>query len=125
MQLPDSQMISQFLDSFGRAERTLTCSCEVTKDSSVAQALHLNNGQTLNDKLRDPKSVLSRWIDEKATNAEIVDRIFLLALSRKPAEMERIKILKVLAEAGSNARRETLEDTMWALLTGREFLFNR
>jgi hypothetical protein len=128
MQLPDSQMISQFLDAFGRAERTLTCSCEITKDSSVAQALHLNNGQTLNDKLRDPKSVLSKWLESKTSDTEIVDRIFLLSLARKPANAERTKILKVLAEAGkagSAARREALEDTLWAVLTGREFLFNR
>ena len=41
-----------FLDSFGRPERGQTCSCERQQDSTVGQALHLNNGQTLNDKLR-------------------------------------------------------------------------
>jgi len=128
MQLPDSQMISQFLDAFGRAERTLTCSCEITKDSSVAQALHLNNGQTLNDKLRDPKSVIAGWIKDGRRDREIVEMIFLLALSRVPEDAERVKIMKVLAEAakgGANTRREALEDTLWAVLSGREFLFNR
>jgi hypothetical protein len=36
VQLPDSQLVSQFLDAFGRAERTVTCSCEVTKDATVS-----------------------------------------------------------------------------------------
>ena len=128
MQIPDAQVISQFLDAFGRAERTLTCSCEITKDSSVAQALHLNNGQTLNDKLRDKSSLVSKWLIDKMTDAEALDRLFLMALARKPSEAEKKKILAELAEAGKlgpQARREALEDTVWAVLTGREFLFNR
>jgi len=128
MQIPDAQVISQFLDAFGRAERTLTCSCEITKDSSVAQALHLNNGQTLNDKLRDKSSLVSKWLIDKMTDAEALDRLFLRALARKPSEAEKKKILAELAEAGKlgpQARREALEDTVWAVLTGREFLFNR
>ena len=28
MQLPDSQLVSRFLDAFGRPERVQTCSCE-------------------------------------------------------------------------------------------------
>ena len=53
VQVPDSLTTSRFLDAFGRAERIQTCSCERTADASVTQALHLNNGYTLNDKLRE------------------------------------------------------------------------
>ena len=74
LQLPDSLVVSQFLDAFGRAERGQTCSCERTADSSVGQALHLNNGQTLNDKLRDPKSVIGEWVKEKITDEEAIRR---------------------------------------------------
>ena len=52
LQLPDSQLVSPFLDAFGQPERLQTCACERQQDSSVGQALHLNNGRTLNDKLR-------------------------------------------------------------------------
>ncbi|MGL6074764.1 MAG: DUF1549 and DUF1553 domain-containing protein [Fimbriiglobus sp.] len=126
MQLPDSQLISRFLDSFGRAERTQTCACERTADSTVGQALHLNNGQTLNDKLRDPKSRLNQWLAEKKTDAEILEVLFRHALSRSPTAEEKDRFLAVLREAKTEAeRREVLEDTFWAVLTGREFLFNR
>ena len=54
VQLPDSQLVSRFLDAFGRAERSQTCACERTDDATVSQALHLSNGDTLNAKLRDP-----------------------------------------------------------------------
>ena len=40
------------IDLSGRPERGQTCSCERQQDSSVGQALHVNNGKTLNDKIR-------------------------------------------------------------------------
>jgi hypothetical protein len=126
VQLPDSLLVSQFLDSFGRAERSLTCSCEITTDSSVTQALHLNNGQTLNDKLRAEGSIVNRWLKEKQTDAEIVDRLFATALSRPPTEGERARFLKEFAETSrvGAPRREAIEDAIWAVLSGKEFLFN-
>ena len=63
----------------------------------------------------------------RLTDAEIVDRVFLLALSREPTAAEKAKFLAILAEAakdGPQARREAVEDLVWAVLTGREFLFN-
>src|SRR5262245_3994703 len=86
LQLPDTQLVSQFLDAFGRPERGQTCSCERTSESSVAQALHLNNGQTLNDKLRDKTSRVEEWLGEKIGDAAAIDRVFALALSRPPTD---------------------------------------
>jgi len=128
LQLPDTQLVSLFLDAFGRPERGQTCSCERQQDSSVTQALHLNNGQTLNDKLRDKKSRVEQWLQEKITDAQAIDRIFMLALSRTPTKEEKTRFLTLLAEAGRDSqttRREVLEDLCWAVLTGKEFLFNR
>jgi hypothetical protein len=127
MQVPDSLITSRFLDAFGRAERVQTCACERTADASVGQALHLSNGYTLNDKLRDKTSIVTKWLAEKQTDEQIVDRVFLAALARKPTATEKQRFLKILAEGakdGEQARRETIEDFVWALLTGREFLFN-
>ena len=127
VQVPDSLTVSRFLDAFGRAERVQTCSCERTTDASVSQALHLNNGGTLNEKLRGGDSAIGRWQAAKLSDAEVVDRLFLLALSRPPTAAERAKCTAILAEAskaGAAARREALEDFAWAVLTGREFLFN-
>ncbi len=128
LQLPDTQLISLFLDAFGRPERGQTCSCERQQESSVTQALHLNNGQTLNDKLRDKKSRVEEWLKESVSDAEAIGRIFMLALSRAPTPAERERFTKLMAEAardGQTTRREVLEDLFWAVLTGKEFLFNR
>ena len=127
MQLPDSQLVSRFLDAFGRAERNQTCACEVTKDSSVTQALHLNNGQTLNEKLRDKNSIVGKWIADKLDDGEIVKRVFQLALARSPSVSEAKTLTGTLADARRESpasHREAIEDVIWAVLTGKEFLFN-
>jgi hypothetical protein len=123
VQLPDTLLVSRFLDQFGRAERQQACACERGSDSSVGQALHVSNGQTLNDKLRDEKSIVAQWTAAKLSDDEIVDRAFRLTLGRTPRESERKAYRDSLTNAGN--RREAMEDLLWALLTGREFLFNR
>jgi hypothetical protein len=127
LQLPDSLLVSHFLDEFGRPQREQTCSCERQQDSSVGQALHLNNGTTLNDKLRDKKSAIEKWVEEKITDADAVQRVYLLALGREPTAEEMRKFQGLLADAAKDKqtrRREILEDLFWSVLTGREFLFN-
>jgi hypothetical protein len=128
LQLPDTLVVSRFLDSFGRPERGVACSCERQQDSSVGQALHLNNGQTLNDKLRARDSRVERWLNEKVSDEEATKQLYMLALCREPAEEELKKFAALMAEGERDkgaARREVLEDLFWAVLTGREFLFNR
>jgi hypothetical protein len=125
VQLPDAQLVSRFLDAFGRAERMQTCSCERTTDASVGQALHLNNGQTLNDKLRAKTGTVRKWVEDKITDEEIVTRLFAAALSRPPTEKERAAYVEVLKASNSaDDRARVVEDLFWAVLTSREFMFN-
>ncbi|MCI0460047.1 MAG: DUF1553 domain-containing protein [Gemmataceae bacterium] len=128
LQLPDALVVSQFLDAFGRPDRIQTCSCERQDDSTVGQALHLNNGKTLNDLLRAKNSRVEQWVKEKVSDEEAVRRVFLLALSRQPTDAELARFTGLMAEGardGQTTRRELLEDLFWGVLTGREFLFNR
>jgi len=118
----------------GRPGREQTCACERQQDSSVTQALHLNNGTTLNDKLRAPNSRVEQWLAEKISDDEAISRVFLLALARGPSDTEREKLRTVMAEAAGQPaadeketienRRQLLQDLFWAVLTDREFLFN-
>ena len=99
------------------------------QDASVSQALHLNNGQTLNDKLRaqGARWCRSGWT-QKASDEEIDRRpVPASAVTAADDGEERMRLPAVLTEsakAGTD-RREALEDLAWGVLTGREFLFNR
>lgn len=123
LQLPDSLVVSRFLESFGRPPREQACSCERQQESSTGQALHLNNGKTLNDKLRAKGSIIEKWIAEKLTDDEAIVRAFQMGLSRQPTVQERKRFKKQLAEYGDD-RRAAFEDLCWAVFTSREFLFN-
>jgi hypothetical protein len=125
LQLADSLVVSQFLEGFGRPERTQTCSCERQQDSSVGQALHLNNGQTLNEKLRAKGSRVEAWACQRISDDEAIRRLFLLALCREPTSTELMKFRRAMGSAsGGASRREILEDLFWAVLSTKEFLFN-
>jgi hypothetical protein len=125
VQLPDSLLVSQFLDTFGRAERSVTCSCEVTTESSVGQALHLSNGTTLNTKLNDAKSLNKRWQADNTSTAVAIEQLYLMALARKPTAQELAAIEAELTSATTPAQRyEILDDVVWAVLSSNEFLFN-
>ena len=126
LQLPDSQVASYFLTAFGRPERNQTCACERTEDASVAQTLHLANGDTLNDKLRDEDSYVGTLIT--LDDVAAVDSIFLRALARYPTPAEREQAVAALVDTPASedvvVRREALEDIAWAVLSSKEFLFN-
>jgi hypothetical protein len=126
LQLADSQVASYFLTAFGRPERAQTCSCERQEEPNVAQALHLANGDTINNKLRAKDGTVPRLLAQKLPAAQVLDRLYLTAFSRKPTPQEKARVLAVLARypAAAEGRREVVEDLLFALLTSKEFLFN-
>lgn len=124
LQLPDSNVNSYFLKTFGRADRLQTCECERSEEPSMAQALHIANGDTLNPKLAAKDNHIGRLIAAKKSNEEILDEAFLSTLSRPPTATEKTRALKLLADAGEVERRAALEDLYWGLLSSKEFLFN-
>ena len=124
IQLPDSKVDSYFLGSFGRPEREKTCSCERTSEPSVTQVLHIFNGDTLNQKLAAKENRISKLLDSKKPAPELIDEIFLSALSRVPTSEEKLKFQYALESAKPEELRAALEDTYWALLSSKEFIFN-
>ena len=125
IQLPDSNIDSYFLESFGRAERKLTCECERTEEPSMAQVLHIANGDTVNKKLKQAGNRIEKLLAENTPDGRIVEEAYLSALSRLPTEQEKKGILALLAGVDAKQRREVIEDVYWSILSSREFLFNR
>jgi hypothetical protein len=125
LQLPDTHTASYFLDSFGRPNRVSTCECERTNEPSMAQALHIANGDTLNQKLAAKNNRVDQLLASGQPDAAIADEIYLLALSRLPTDPEREGLRKVLAAASRpGEKRPAVEDIFWSVMSSREFLFN-
>jgi len=133
LQLPDVQVKSEFLAAFGRPNRVICDASERSSDPSIAQALHVINGDTLNKKLSAPDGSVALFVKLGLSDSKILDHLFLSAYSRYPTDSERQSALDLLAkgrvvkgnaEAQKEARRQALEDLLWALLTSKEFLFN-
>ena len=124
VQLPDSNTTSYFLNTFGRPDRERTCECERTNEPSMAQALHIANGDTLNKKLAQPDNRLDKLLKSGKSDPEIVDEACLLAVSRHPTAAEKTRMTELLATAKPEEKRMALEDLFWGLMSSRDFVFN-
>jgi hypothetical protein len=124
LQLGDTFVSSYFLDTFGRPERKITCDCERSDEPSMTQVLHLLNGETINGKLKAAGGLVDKWTTSKAPPEQIVDELFVAALSRKPTAKEIAAFVATVNETPEPDRRQVLEDLTWSVLTSREFLFN-
>ena len=117
VQLVGAQTESYALDVLGRCKREKVC--ETTAGGGgLAQALHLINGSTINDKLGGNAFA---QLDSKSTS-EIVDELILRALTRLPTTEEAAYWKSTIDQAAN--RQEALEDFLWTLLNSREFAFN-
>ncbi|REK12959.1 MAG: DUF1553 domain-containing protein [Planctomycetota bacterium] len=123
IELPDVNVDSYFLKSFGRPERSITCECERTAMPSMVQVLHISNGDTLNQKLAAEGHRLEQMLADGMSNEEIIDEAYLAALVRRPTDEEKAKLLAALDDAQAE-RRQLIEDLYWSILSSKEFLFN-
>jgi len=124
LQLPDSNVDSYFLKTFGRPERVITCECERVAEPSMVQVLHMSNGDAINRKLAVPKNRIGAMIESGAADPAIIEELYVAALSRMPAPEERQEIIDVLASTPAEERRAAIEDLYWGILSSKEFLFN-
>ena len=122
VQIANGETSNYFLTTFGRASRETACSCEVKMEPNLGQALHLINGRTTNEKIREG-GVIQKMLDAKATPEQVIENLYVRCLSRKPTAEETQKIKAMLPEK-PNEQRAVLEDVFWALLNSQEFLFN-
>lgn len=123
IQVWDNRMPSYFFRIFGRPVRASVCECERSNEPSITQALHLMNSEEINNKVRSREGFARKLAKSEKKPGEIVDELYLSALSRYPNEKERAVMLKVFDEAGSD-RAGAVEDMLWALLNTRGFVYN-
>lgn len=124
IQLADSAVVSNFLKTFGRNERDITCECERSNTPSIVQVLHINNGVTINDRLASEGSCVAKAMEEQVDAEQVVNEAFMKALCRLPTQAESAPLTSLLSEASESDRRDVVEDLYWSVLSSREFLFN-
>jgi hypothetical protein len=124
LQLYDSAVVSQFLRTFGRHQRVITCQCERSNEPSLVQALHISNGETIMKKLASKDGKVASLLTSGLPNYRVIEELYLSALSRYPTDRELAELLAVINDAPPDQRRAVVEDAFWAVLSSREFLFN-
>jgi Protein of unknown function (DUF1549)/Protein of unknown function (DUF1553)/Bacterial Ig-like domain (group 2) len=122
IQLPDPGLNSYFLSLFGRSERVTACACERNGDVTMPQLLHLQNGESVVQKIRASDGNLSAWLKAMPDADKLTDEMFLSTFSRPPAANER-KAIRALLASG-DPKDEIFRDLFWALLNSKNFAFN-
>ena len=110
-----------FLDVFGRPSRESACECERRSDFSLPQALNLVNGVTISNAVADPKGNVAKMVLGGMSDQNIIEELYLAALSRPPTQAEEQRGIAYLV--GSGSRAAGAQDLLWALLNSKGFLY--
>lgn len=121
VELADPPANHYFLKVFGQPQREMACQCERSNESNLSQALQMINGPVVHNKLRSGSSRIVGLINAKKSDEEIIQTLYLAAVSRKPNAAEQAAAKKHIAN--SSDRKLALEDIGWAILNTKEFLF--
>jgi hypothetical protein len=113
----------RFLALFGKPGRLLTCECERSDGTTLAQTFEMVSGELLDQILRSSEGRIARALQNSEPTQTTIADLYWSALSREPSADE-------LAAAGTHVKssddaRRGLEDVAWAVLNSNEFLFRR
>ncbi len=122
VEIANGNTSNYFLTTFGRATRETVCSCEVKMEPNLSQALHLLNGDTVNNQV-NTGPVISNLLKAKKTPEQVVEELYVRCLTRKPTAAETQNIVEMVKEPGTDAK-QVYTDLFWALLNSQEFMFN-
>ena len=120
--LVDLYTPSRTLDILGRCGREESCESETSISGGLTRNLHLLNGELINARIRREEGRLARFFDADTAPMDIIDELYLVALSRKPAGATRRFWREQLANVESvEQQQRLLEDFLWSLLASSKF----
>jgi hypothetical protein len=119
-QLPGASGGVAFLKTFGKPDRLLTCECERSESTTLAQAFQMINGETVRRKLEKSSNRIGMCVDAGKSDSELLDEVYLAALAREPTPSERTGVAAYVGRGRD--RRKAWEDVVWALMNSKEFL---
>jgi hypothetical protein len=117
-------MGGDFLKVFGKPDRLLTCECERSDSTTLAQAFQLINGSAVRGILEAGDNRIGHLLQQGRPAGTIVEELALAILGRTPTAPERDGFLAHIAKAGDNeeTERKAWEDVAWAMINSKEFL---
>lgn len=116
--LPD-MCPSHFMDVYGRNDRSTLP--EGKPEPALTQALHMMTGGTYTEKISKEGGRVDRLFKSGATDQQIIEELYLVALSRFPTKRERADLETMIRQQPS--RRDAIESFAWALISSREFAY--
>lgn len=134
--LPDNSYnrTTALLKVFGRPEGLSVCECERVDSASLAQSLHLLNSADIKGKLSGANGRAERLVKAGGTDAEKIRGLYFTAFARPPSAEEIREAEEYLKRPVTDARgepmdplkakRNSLEDLIWALMNAKEFSYN-
>jgi hypothetical protein len=110
-----------FLRTFGQPNRTQTCECDRQQTFGRKQALELIIGRTTSTRLTREDNCLGQMLSKNSSDTEILNELYLRALSRSPSESTAEGIRKYVAKSAD--KRLAWEDVLWMVLNSQEFIY--
>jgi hypothetical protein len=107
----------RFLEVYGKPDRLAMPERENL--ANLGQALHMLVGSTYNDKLDQEGGRVDTLLKQGASDGEVIEELYLAALSRFPTETEQAGLKKWLRERQS--RSDAIRSLLWGLIASREF----
>src|SRR5262249_19564940 len=86
VQLVGARTPSYALDVLGRCSRDTACDSSARRGGGLAQALHLLNGSTVNEKLR--RGIVAQLLARGLSNRDLIEELYLRAFTRRPGADE-------------------------------------
>ena len=126
IQMPEPLTQTAFIQNFINGNRDDE---ERRTDGAVQQALGLMNDTFVATRIRasgtgSTASLLQQAMVQTGTNDnELINRLFMAALSRMPSESERAASLKIM-QSGRGVRTDRASTLLWALFNKVDFVFN-
>ena len=98
--------------------------CERDQQATVAQALHLVSGDTIQELVTSSGNIIDELLSRPDLNDERrLGELYLAAYSRNPTTEEKGRLIEMLSATVGEQKKEIYQDLLWAFFNSQEFAY--